>query len=72
MSTMQVVEGIEGRWRYHLAPDGRHWEALCGARTMITPLRLEHWKKLHNADHMPREKWCEKCEQARGAEETKA
>ena len=64
----QIVEGISGMWRYHLALiDASPTPALCGARTMATSAPLSSWG--FAPAHIPTS-YCAKCEEiAKKAEE---
>lgn len=55
-----IVEGIEGRWRYHLRGEARSGPALCGASVMPTSIPLSYWGKTPADYHLP-EKWCAAC-----------
>jgi hypothetical protein len=61
MKNVQMCEGVEGTWRYHLCPldDDTGTKSLCGARTMSSPALLSHWG--FKPKHMPAH-YCKECE----------
>lgn len=58
-----IVEGVEGYYRYHWAPDDRKARALCGARTMSSGVPV--WG-MRCGNESIRYKWCEKCAGMKG------
>ncbi len=62
---LQIVEGVEGTWHYHLRRDGAE-AALCGnTRVMPTQIPLSYWGQ--KADHIP-ESYCKECDAKKGDE----
>lgn len=61
MKNVQICEGVEGTWHYHLCPsdDDTGTKSLCGKRTMSSPAPLSSWglKLAHIPTH-----YCKKCE----------
>jgi len=53
---LEVKEGVEGYYRYHLAA-GPDFVSLCGARVMGTSIPRSAWGSKSHLN----EKWCEKC-----------
>jgi hypothetical protein len=61
-----IVEGVEGYWRYHWAPEDRYHMALCGARTMPTSVPV--WGMRCGNDTI-RYKWCSTCAKMKANQE---
>lgn len=55
-SSVKVVEGIEGRWHYHLRKDGG-LSSLCGKSVMPTRIPLEAWGVVTHLN----EHYCAQC-----------
>ena len=53
---MEIVEGTEGHWNYHIAESGES-KALCGAQVMLCG--TEHWK---SRSQNVRDSYCQECE----------
>ncbi len=59
MPELQIVEGVESTWHYHLRREGEE-AALCGnTRVMPTQIPLSCWGQ--KADHIP-ESYCKECD----------
>ena len=54
---VQITEGIEGSWHYHLSIPGTLSVSLCGARTMSCNLNKETWGFVGHLN----ERFCEEC-----------
>lgn len=56
---VQIVEGIESTWHYHLRRTGEK-AAICGnTRVMPTGISFAYWGK--KAEHIP-ESYCAECD----------
>lgn len=54
-----VVEGVSGRWHYHLSPKKDMYKPLCGAHgVMSTSMRLDQWGYVGHLH----ESYCSECE----------
>ena len=47
---VEMCEGVEGMWRYHLREPGKV-KSLCGRTVMLTPAPLDSWGFMPG--HMP-------------------
>lgn len=58
--TLRLVEGLEGRWNYHLAV-GEQNKALCSdeRKVMFSPAPLSSWG--YHSSHLPSH-YCQECE----------
>jgi len=57
---LEIVEGVESTWYYHLSKKDNFTRSLCGARTMITSILPNSWG--FRSPHI-RQRYCKKCEE---------
>ena len=61
MKNVQICEGVEGMWHYHLCPsdDNTGTKSLCGKRTMSSLAVISSWG--FKSKHIPAH-YCKECE----------
>ena len=60
VAELEVCEGVEGMWHYHIREKGKRY-SLCGVSVMLCHLPLSQWGEKIPNHHLP-EKYCSKCD----------